>query len=152
MRNTTYSKASIEEVFSENELKTALHLEAQTLASAWFENQNGKFVMHQLPDEAQLSPVKKIQAADFTGDGKIDLLLAGNDEGYDVETGTLHASPGCLLVNDGKGNFKALLGKKSGFFTPGELRDIAPIQLPSGKTWWLVANNNERLQIFEQKN
>ncbi|MBI5914779.1 MAG: VCBS repeat-containing protein [Bacteroidetes bacterium] len=157
VRNADYARASIEQVFTKSELAGAQMLEAEMLASAWFENRNGEWVAHPLPDEAQISPIHAIHAADFTGDGKTDLLLCGNDSGFDVETGPLNTSPGWLLAGNSNpegtgGSFKAVTPSKSGFWATGEARDMQPIrQAGTGKTLWLVANNDGALQLFSQK-
>ena len=151
VRNTAYSMAPVEEVFSKSELAGAQVLETDMLETAWFENRNGEWVAHPLPDEAQVSPVYAIRAGDFTGDGLPDLLLAGNDSGFEVETGPLNTSPGCLLQGDGKGNYKAISARQSGFWATMEARDLVTVkQTRSGKTLFLVGNNNGAVQVFRQ--
>lgn len=152
VRNTTYAKASIEQVFSKNELEGAQVLQTEMLASAWFENQNGEWVAHALPDEAQILPIHAIHAGDFNGDGKTDLLVAGNDSGFDVETGPVDTAPGYLLAGDGKGGFKSVPPATSGFWARGEVRNMKPIKLASStQKGWLIANNNGQTQVFLQK-
>ena len=151
VRNTAYSMAPVEEVFSKNELEGARMLETQMLESAWFENRNGEWVAHPLPDEAQISPVYAIRSGDFTGDGLTDLLLVGNDSGFDVETGPLDTSPGCLLQGDGKGNFTAIPARQSGFWATAEARDLVALkQAGTGRMLWLVGNNNGQVQVFKK--
>ncbi len=153
VRNTSYSKASIEQVFTKNELDGAQVLQTEILASAWFENKgSGDWVTHLLPDEAQISPIHAIQTGDFNGDGIMDLLVAGNDSGFDVETGPVNTSPGYLLAGDDKGGFKAVSPSKSGFWATNEVRNILPIKLgKSGKQAWLLANNNSTIELILQK-
>jgi enediyne biosynthesis protein E4 len=153
VRNTSYAKADIEQVFSKMELSSAQVLQTEILASAWFENKgSGDWAAHLLPDEAQISPVNAIQAGDFNGDGKTDLLVAGNDSGFDVETGPINTSPGYLLVGNGKGSFKAISPLKSGFWAVREVRDMQPIKLgKTGKQAWLLANNNGSIELILQK-
>jgi hypothetical protein len=150
VRNTTYSKASIEQVFSSAELESAQLLTSEILASTWFENKgNGNWEAHPLPDEAQISPVHAIQAGDFNGDGKNDLLVAGNDSGFDVETGPVNTSPGYLLAGDGKGGFKAISPSKSGFWATDEVRNIRQIGMKNRqKKACIIANNNGSLQML----
>ena len=42
------------------------------------ENDNGKFIKHELPVEAQFSAINKILVDDYNKDGTLDLLIAGN--------------------------------------------------------------------------
>ncbi len=150
VRNTPYSKASIEQVFSLAELEAAQLLTTEILATTWFENKGkGTWEAHPLPDEAQISPVHAIQTGDFNGDGKMDLVLAGNDSGFDVETGPVNTSPGYLLAGDGKGGFKAISPSKSGFWATEEVRNIQPIGLKNGQQKaFIIANNNGSLQLL----
>lgn len=149
VRNTSYSKASIEQVFSEAELAGAQFFKTDILASTWFENMgNGEWKAHALPDEAQISPVHAIQIGEFTGDGNMDLLVAGNDSGFDVETGPVNTSPGYLLAGDGKGNFKALPPTLSGFWATGETRSLVLAAWGNlGQKACFTGNNNGRVQV-----
>ncbi|MEZ4958949.1 MAG: CRTAC1 family protein [Saprospiraceae bacterium] len=152
VRNTSYAQATIEDVFSKKELADAQVLQTDILASTWFENKNGEWVAHPLPDLAQVAPVYGIYAGDYTGDGVPDLLLAGNDSYFEVETGPLNTSTGCLLQGDGKGKFLAMPSRVSGFWANGEVRDLKPVkQAGTGKVLWLVANNGAEMQVFAEK-
>jgi hypothetical protein len=154
VRNTTYSKASIEQVFTTTALENAQVLTIEILATSWFENKgNGNWEAHPLPDEAQISPVHAIQAGDFNGDGKTDLLIAGNDSGFDVETGPVNTSSGYLLAGDSKGGFKAISPSKSGFWATEEVRNIQPIRMKNRQQKaFIIANNNGILQLLLDKN
>lgn len=143
-----YGKATLEEVFSKKELEDAQQFEARTFATTWFENQNGKFIAHPLPTEAQFAPCNHVIIQDFDGDGKLDLLLAGNSYSPDVETGRYDAANGLLLTGDGKGNFKPVPNRISGFWATKEARDMATLKLANGRMLFLVANNNDVVQAF----
>ena len=63
-----------------DQLKDAGILKAETMQTVYLENQGSKgFALHQLPLQAQYSPVYGIVAADINHDGKKDILLAGNN-------------------------------------------------------------------------
>jgi hypothetical protein len=150
-RHTPYSKATVTDLFPEKDLLGGLCLEAGTLETQWFENQNGKFVPHQLPLEAQLAPVFRILAADFTGDGKMDLLTIGNDFDADPETYRLDASNGCLLEGDGKGGFKFVPNRISGFWASEAARDLAWLPFSTGKNVLILCNNHGKTRAFGAK-
>ena len=60
-RYINYSNATVEEIFSPNEIKGALKLEAYQLATCYFENNgSGNFTTKQLPIEAQVAPCHDI--------------------------------------------------------------------------------------------
>jgi enediyne biosynthesis protein E4 len=148
VRFKTYGQATIDEVFSKSELRGARKFEAKTFASTYFENQNGSFVAHTLPAQAQMAPVNRIAAGDFNGDGSDDLLMVGNSYSPDVETGRYDAGNGTLLTGDGHGGFSFVPNVESGFWATKEARDLAVLKLANGKSLFLVANSNDVLQAF----
>jgi hypothetical protein len=106
--------------------------------------------MKKLPIEAQLSTVNGIIINDFDGDGKKDILIAGNKFDVEVETTPADASPGIFLKGLGDGNFKSYKTFESGFFVPYNVKDIQQIKVKDG---WavLVSSNNDVLRIFTRK-
>src|SRR2546422_4335629 len=61
------------------------------------------FRSHALPTEAQFAPIYASLAGDFDGDGRIDLVTAGNFSGVTPVEGRYDASYGLLLHGDGGG-------------------------------------------------
>ncbi len=143
-----YANATIDMVWPQKDLDAALNLYCYTLETCWWENQGGKFVHHSLPVQAQTSVVQGIVIDDFNGDGKTDILLAGNKYGMEVETNPCDAGNGTLLTGDGKGNFSPMDNLKSGFWAMREARDLALLRAPNEKKYIVVANNNAPLQIY----
>jgi hypothetical protein len=135
-------------------LKKALHLQAETFASCYFENTgNGRFEMHPLPNEAQLSSINGLIIEDLDQDGHLDILAAGNLFNVEVVTPRNDAGVGVFLKGDGKGNFFVVPPAISGFFAPGDVKSLSLIHLGNddkGKGV-LVGNNNNRLQLFKIK-
>ncbi|MEZ4893254.1 MAG: VCBS repeat-containing protein [Saprospiraceae bacterium] len=70
----------------QKDLDAGLTLYCYTFETCWWENQGGKFVQHKLPIPVQASPIQGIICDDFNGDGNLDILMAGNKYGYEVET------------------------------------------------------------------
>jgi hypothetical protein len=120
VRYTPYAKATLEDVYAKNELASARLLEANELRSCFFENKKGVFTCTALPLEAQWSPIKAILTADLNQDQRIDLILAGNEYGPEVETGIYDAGIGVLLQHDGKTGFVAATGKQTVFLPIGK--------------------------------
>ena len=102
-----------------------------------------------LPLQAQASVVQGIITGDFNGDGKTDLLLAGNKYGLEVETNRCDAGNGTLLTGDGKGNFSWYNNMESGFWAMREARDMLSLNSTGGKQLIIVSNNNDSPQIYE---
>jgi hypothetical protein len=148
VRYGAYSQAQIDDLFSENMLKGAIQLKCNLLASVVFINEKGRFKTQALPNLAQVSPINAIEAVDVDQDGNTDLVVAGNDYGQQVETGRMDAGNGCVLLNDGKGNFTALPAQASGLWATREARDLKVLRGAGKKRIVLVANNNDRLQGF----
>jgi hypothetical protein len=100
-----------------------------------------------LPLEAQIAPMYGILAADIDGDGKADLLMAGNLDGVKPEIGKMSAGYGVYLRGDGKGHFTPVRTIESGFFVPGQARDIQRVRTRKGNIY-IVSRNNDRPLIF----
>ena len=137
----SYADATLEDIFSEAELKDASRLKATHLATAYFENVNGHFEEKALPIEAQFSPVYKIIVQDWNKDGYDDLLLLGNNDYPRLKMGKMDANFGTLLLNDGKGNFRFVSNKEAGLLVPGDVKDAAIIRVKSNRYLLIGVNN-----------
>lgn len=146
-----YGDATMQDVFSPSELKKADVYTANTMATSWFENDNGKFSLHTLPMEAQVTPTTAILVTDMNNDDHEDLILVGNTSRSDVETGRYDAGRGVILLGDGQGNFEFVPNSETGFWVPGEATDIQ--YLTSGdKDLIVVLNNDDAVQVFRKTN
>ena len=147
-RYADYAGQTVTDIFSPAELAGATVKQAHTFATALVRNNGDEsFTLVPLPLEAQLAPVYGILAQDLDGDGKPDLLLAGNFDGVQPEIGRMSASYGLALRGDGMGRFTPLPAAQSGFAVPGQARDIQRVRTRGGDLY-LVARNNDRPLIF----
>ncbi|MBL7829232.1 MAG: VCBS repeat-containing protein, partial [Saprospiraceae bacterium] len=146
-RNTPYASAPIESILDPELILSGTKLKVETLVSQWFENSNGRFHGHNLPQEAQLSAVTKILADDLNGDHNPDLLVLGNDYGMETETYQLDASNGLVLLGNGRGGF---LKEKNGIGATGEVRSAAKIKGVAHMEYLVIANNNAPIQVFKR--
>lgn len=147
--SSAYAKATMSDIWPQTDLDAALNLVAYEFETCWWENKGGQFIKHRLPIQAQISPVQGIVCEDLNGDGNLDLLMAGNKYGFEVETNPCDAGTGVLLLGDGKGNFSWMENVQSGFWAMREARDLAMLRGKAGKKIFVVANNNGAPQIFE---
>ena len=149
IKHTEYATKSIQELFPEEVVKKSLVYTATYFQSAIAINEgNGQFSLQAFPKEVQFSCVYKIQCTDLNQDGKKDLILAGNDNGFTPQFSKLDASFGHVLINLGNGSFRRVENRESGFFVRGEVRDM--IELKSGNsTKILVLLNNDQPKLFQ---
>ena len=143
-----FADATVDKLFTRDQLAHALHYEVDTFASVYLHNDgNGRFTSTPLPMLAQISPIRGIVALDVDGDGNLDLVVAGNM--YDTEPNTprADASNGLWLRGDGKGHFTPIPAVQSGFFAPLNVSGLALIATPQGKAI-LVVNTADSLQTF----
>ncbi|WP_117882248.1 VCBS repeat-containing protein [Aureibaculum luteum] len=145
----TFSEATLVDIYSEQALNASLHYQVKSFASIYLENQGDKFVIHQLPVEAQVSSVNKVLIDDFDKDGALDVLLAGNLHMSEVETPRNDASYGLYLKGNNKGAFEAIPASESGFFMPGDVKDIQTIKV-KGDNYIISVKNDDYVQYVKQ--
>ncbi len=126
-------------------IDSALHYEVNEFRSGIFYNEGEDFKFKPFSNEVQTSLVNSILYNDFDSDGKKDLLLAGNNHHFEVETTRSDAGIGSFLKGDGKGDFTWISNNKTGFFANKDVRHI--VDLPKQKQV-LVINNNDTHQLF----
>jgi hypothetical protein len=147
-----FGKATVSDIYTKKALDESLHLQAETFASCYFDNDGkGNFTTHNFPNEAQLSSINGIIIDDFNKDGTPDILAAGNLFNLEVVTPRNDGSIGVYMEGDGKGGFKTKPAGETGFFAPKDVKSLALIKLKTGGKLGLVGNNNEKLQIFKIK-
>ncbi len=143
-----YAKQTVAEIFPQKDLADAVVKRTYTFATTLLRNNgDGSFTMVPLPREAQIAPVYGVMASDIDGDGKTDLLLAGNFDGVKPDIGRMSAGYGVYLRGDGTGHFTPERAEESGFFVPGQARDIQRLRTPSGIVY-IVSRNNDRPLVF----
>jgi hypothetical protein len=146
-----YAKQTVADVFPQKDLSDAVVKNAYTFATMLVRNNgDGTFTMVPLPTEAQIAPVYGIYASDLNGDGKPDLLLAGNFDGVKPEIGKMDAGYGLYLRGDGKGHFSPVREMDSGFQVPGQARDIQRVRTRKGNIY-IVTRNNDRPLVFAER-
>jgi len=144
-----YADATMQQIFTADELSKANKLTATESRSVCFMNRNGKFEKSVLPLQAQFSVVSKIIVKDFTGDGKQDLLLFGNHSDNRLKIGSIDANYGCLLAGDGKGNFSYVDQPKSGLCVMGDVKSAEEVNI-NKQNYLLIGICNEELQFYKE--
>ena len=151
-RYSTFAAATVEQLFSSAQLQRALHYQADTFASLYLQNNgNGTFTPVQLPNLAQISPIRGIVARDVDGDGNLDLIVAGNLTEMEPNTTPPDAGSGLWLKGDGRGHFTPVSPFESGFLAPRGVSGLTLMKTPAGSAV-LVANTGDSLQAFTIRN
>ena len=146
----SFSKATLEDVYGEK-LNKSLHYSVKSFSSIYLENKGGSFKTHKLPNEAQISPINQILIDDFDNDSHIDILVAGNLYGSEVETPRADAGRGLYLKGDSKGNFKPLEIRNSGLNIDGDTKDLDIISI-QGNKYIIASKNNDYIQFIKINN
>ncbi len=143
----SFAAAEIDRIYPAEVLDRAKRHTAEELRSVVLRKKEGKYETEPLPVEAQFSTARAIIPHDFTRNGNLDLLIAGNRHFTEVNTPRSDASPGVLLENDQGQGWRTIRYRDSGFFAPGDARAMA---LLSNKNGWTVvlANNDGKPQFF----
>ncbi|WP_299550842.1 VCBS repeat-containing protein [Seonamhaeicola sp.] len=146
-----FSEATLVDVYGKENLENALHYQVKSFASIYLENDNGAFIIHELPVESQFSSINGILVNDYDKDGHLDALIAGNLYNSEVETPRNDASYGLFLKGNGQGQFNSVPVMKSGFYAPGDVKDMKEIII-NNKKYIIVAKNNDDFQFIKVLN
>jgi hypothetical protein len=147
IRYANFGKATIDDILSKEQIEKARKFYVYTTQTSILVNNKGKFELKQLPVQAQFSPVNGILFKDYDGDGKNDILLAGNFYPFRVQQGRCDAGLGCLLKGDGKGNFIPVNREQAGFCIRGDVRDMIELKKRAGSVI-LISKNNAGVQAI----
>jgi hypothetical protein len=146
-----YADATVETLLSESARANATTVDVRELASGVFINQgNGTFLFNRFPLDAQLSRASSLLADDVDGDGKTDLLVAGNFYPYRVQHGPCDASFGTVLRGSGSGTFTPLPPHQSGLWAGGDVRTGVSVRTIGGRRRFIFAVNDAALIGFER--
>ncbi len=145
----SFGASRIEDIVPGKKLRQAHVFQANTFASVVALNRgDGTFDLRALATEAQFAPIYASLAGDFDGDGKTDLIVAGNFSGVTPLQGRYDASYGLLLRGDGSGTFAPVDMEQSGLAIEGQVRHLGFWKRTNGERLIVVAKNNDKLQLI----
>jgi hypothetical protein len=146
----SYSEATIDSILTKEDKEMADIHTATCFESLFLENLgDGRFTFHALPREAQYAPVFGMFPGDFNQDNLLDLLLVGNEFGYNAFWGRIDALNGLLLLGKGNGDFEAIKYPRSGFFVPGDAKALVGLPIDRNRLLAVASQNQDSLRVFE---
>lgn len=143
-----FALADLNEILGNQKLDGALQLKVNTFAHCLLIHQDEGFKRIDLPNLAQIAPIRDAIPLDVNHDGHLDMVAVGNQYSVEVETIRYDAGMGLVLIGNGTGEFKPLRSGESGFRVPKDSRRLALLNTKAGKKL-VVANNNDRLMLFD---
>jgi hypothetical protein len=145
----SYADMTVQQIFTEDELKSATHLTANQLSTGIYLSSTGKYQFTTMPLEAQFAPVFSITVMDYDQDGKDDLLLCGNITKMKVRIGKMDANYGMLFKGDGTGKFNYIPQRKSGFTIQGDVRGV--LEVNGSLVFSLIGQPLKAYKLSDQK-
>ncbi len=150
LKFSDYAAKSIEELLDSNILQASIIKEVNTTVSVIAINDgNGNFEVKSLPNETQFSCVCSVNCTDVNGDGRLDIILGGNNYDFKPQYSRLDASYGSVLLSKDDGDFEWLPYDESGFYVKGEIKHLLPFKDKKGQEFLFVGINNEKPKIYK---
>ncbi len=141
-----YADATIQDVYTKEDLAKATHLQAFTFESGVLDIDNEDMIA--FPSLAQISNINSIIPFDYNGDEYTDLLVTGNLFMTEVETPRNDASIGLVLLGQEGGSYYSLDYSETGLYLPYDTKHSSLIKTPKGESLITVANNDS-LYVFD---
>lgn len=116
-----FAAAKLEDVYDPEKIAKAQKFAATEFQTGILRN-DGKGHLEFEPMErlAQISTANGIACADFNGDGHVDIFLAQNFSGPQIETSRYKGGLSQLFTGDGKGHFYPVTHRKAGILIQGD--------------------------------
>ncbi|MBD5780802.1 VCBS repeat-containing protein [Pelagicoccus sp. NFK12] len=147
---SAFAEMEVEEIFTAELLsKYKAYDMTETRSVVLMQTEAGRFVKRALPRWAQSGVGIDLLAVDVDSDGDLDLVMAHEMHAPKLWAERFLRGHLSLLLNDGSGEFEALLPWKSGLSTHGYPRRLAWSDLDrDGKGELLVSMNEGPLLVF----
>ena len=129
-------------------LEQTHQLKAYRLSSCWMENKDGTFILHDLPQQLQFAPVNAFVEIDVDGDGKQEIVAAGNFHDYKPQIGLGDASKGNILRYTGN-RLELIHEVLTPLWIGGNVRDMEVLNFKNGEKRIAVSKNNEPAGIYQ---
>jgi hypothetical protein len=144
----SFADATIGDMFDQKTLDKALKLTTYNLESCWIENKAGELILKRLPDQVQFSCVNAFINYDFDGNGKQEIIAAGNFYPFNPQIGMSDASVGTMLEfsNDSLRTSESLISPLRLY---GDIRDMSILSFKNGRKMVVVSKYNDNPGIYK---
>jgi len=140
-----FAGKKIEDIFERKILNKATIFEVNELQSGYLRNENGRFSFIPFQPELQVSPITTFLKYDLNGDGKQEVLAAGNYFGVKPFHGRFDSFSGALIMNEND----VILGHQIGLdLTQKSVRHLDIISLDN-EPYLLITMNNDKAQVYK---
>lgn len=142
-----FAVADLLRIYGEIKLDEALHFSVTSFSSVAFMSDGNGYQIQRLPSECQMGPINRSVIQDYNNDGYLDVLMAGNNYGVEIETIRYDAGRGAVLLGDGKGGLKVLSPLQSGFLDNNDVKDVVSVRFKN-RTLIITASNKGKAKTF----
>jgi len=140
----SYAEADLEMLLRKIQTNKTKNWKASQLESIVILSSKDGYLVKQLPDIAQRSPLTAIHSFDINADGNQDLLLFGNRSKNALKLGSNDANYGTVLLGKGDGSFDLISPIETGLNIKGDVSDVIQI----GTTLYIARSNN-KLSVYK---
>ena len=143
----SFAGKTIDEIFEKDLLTKAEIFKVNELRSGFLRNDNGTYRFVPFPSELQVAPIMAFLPYDFDGDGKEELLAAGNYFGIKPYQGRFDSFGGALIRDENN----VILGGQIGLNL--DLKSVRHLNIihVKNQAYLLVTINNDSAQIYALK-
>ncbi|NJB71107.1 hypothetical protein GGR42_001569 [Saonia flava] len=140
-----FAGKNIDEILGKEEISKAEIKTVHTLQSGYLKNEKGKFTFVPFKAKLQIAPITSFVSHDFNGDGKEEVLVAGNYFGVKPFHGRFDSFPGALIYDEKN----MVLGNTLGLeLAQKSVRHLNVITLKN-TNYLLVTLNNDKAQVYK---
>ena len=146
-----YAQAGLPQTLSQKDIGRATVLETQTMSSILLLNQaEAGYEVSALPEAFQISPIMGSIPLDINGDGRLDLITAGNFQATETtQIGWYDSSFGQIAYQDQNGNLISQPTLALGLNLDGDIRALGTLSLANGKLLILGVRYGAKLVAYQ---
>lgn len=143
LKYVDYATKSVQQLFSKEAInKSGVRIFNYASSCIAINDGKGNFTVQVLPLKVQLSSVNAILCTDINSDGKIDLVLGGNNFNFLPQFSRMDASFGHVLINTGRAQFEWLPHRESGLSVRGQITDIKELAVRGERQFLFLLNDD----------